>query len=316
MYLVFRLGLVIETRDLVKNYGRVEALRGLNMEVERGVFGLVGPNAAGKSTTLKILLGLVRASGGEARVFGLDVWRDSFEIRKRVGVLHEKPRFPGWVRGLDYVEHLARLRGLREPREVAFGELKAFGLEDACERKVGTYSAGMVQRVGLAQAFLGEPELVFLDEPTANLDPLGRAEFLDKIRERSRGFGVSVVISTHILSELERVCDAVTIVFGGVALEVGRLSDLVEKYSESVYVVESSDDRQLLSGLRKLDSVEHVWSDEGALKVKVRDQERLERDVVGVAHDLGVGIKRFEPVLCSLEDVYKKVLEGKVVGSV
>jgi len=313
---MFGLDLIIETHDLVKNYGRVKALRGLNMKVKKSVFGLIGPNAAGKSTTLKILLGLVRASSGEARVFGLDVWHDSFEIRKRVGVLHEKPSFPGWVKGLDYVEYLAKLKGVRKPREAAFEELKSFGLEDACDRKIGGYSAGMVQRLGLAQAFVGEPELVFLDEPTANLDPFGRAEFLDTVKERSEGLEVSVVISTHILSELERVCDAVTIIFGGVALEAGRLSDLVEKYSESVYVVESTDDRRLFGKLRKLDSVGRVWVEGKALKLKVKDRVKLEKHVVDVAHDLGVGIKRFEPILCSLEEIYKKVLEGKIVDSI
>jgi len=312
---VLTLDVIIETRDLVKKYGRVEALRGLNMEVSKGAFGLIGPNAAGKSTTLKILLGLVRASGGEARVFGLDVRRDSFAIRKRVGALHEKPSFPSWVKGLEYVEYLARLKGVRNPREAAFGELKSFGLGEACDRKIGTYSAGMVQRLGLAQAFVGDPELVFLDEPTANLDPLGRAEFLDMIKERCKSLGVSVVISTHILSELERVCNAVAIIFGGVALEVGSLSDLFEKYSESVYAVESSDDKRLMDGFVNLDSVERVWFEEGALMVKVKDQGRFERDGIGVAHGLGVGIRRFEPVWWSLEHVYKKVLEVKGVGT-
>lgn len=306
---------VIEVHNLVKNYGRVEALRGLNMNVPKGVFGLVGPNAAGKSTTLKILLGLVRTSGGKASVFGLDVWRDSFAIRKRVGVLHEKPSFPGWVKGVEYVEYLARLKGIKEPREVAFRELKSFGLGEACERKIGTYSAGMVQRMGLAQAFIGDPELVFLDEPTANLDPLGRTEFLDMIKERSKNLGGSVVISTHILSELERVCDAVAIIFGGVVLEAGSLRDLFEKYPEGVYVIESTDDKRLMDGLGKLGCVERVWVEEGALKVRVRDQRRFEMDGIGVAHDLGVGIRRFEPVWCTLEHVYKKVLGVKGVGT-
>jgi ABC-2 type transport system ATP-binding protein len=309
------LDFIIEVHNLVKNYGRVEALRGLNMNVPKGVFGLVGPNAAGKSTTLKILLGLVRTSGGKASVFGLDVWRDSFAIRKRVGVLHEKPSFPGWVKGVEYVEYLARLKGIKEPREVAFRELKSFGLGEACERKIGTYSAGMVQRMGLAQAFIGDPELVFLDEPTANLDPLGRAEFLDMIKERSKNLGVSVVISTHILSELERVCDAVAIIFGGVVLEAGSLRDLFEKYSEGVYVVESTDDKRLMDGLGKLGCVGRVWVEEGALKVRVRDQRGFEMDGIGVAHDLGVGIRRFEPVWCTLEHVYKKVLGVKGVGT-
>jgi len=306
---------LIECRGLVKRYGRVEALRGLNLNIGRGALGLIGPNAAGKSTTLKILLGLVRASGGEAKVFGLDVWRDSFAVRKRVGVLHEKPSFPGWVRGLEYVEYLARLKGVKGAREAALNELRSFGLENAVDRKIGTYSAGMVQRLGLAQAFVGGSELVFLDEPTANLDPLGRADFLEKIRERVRSLGISVVISTHILSELERVCDSVAIIYGGVCLETGGLGVLFDRYAEDVYLVESSDDGRLMEGLGKLSSVERVWVEEGQLRVKVRNRGGFERDLVGVAYGLGVGVRRFEPVWHSLEYVYKKVLEVKGVGA-
>lgn len=310
----YALELIVEVRGLMKNFGQVQALRGLDLEIGKGVFGFIGPNGAGKTTTVKILLGLTRASGGEARVFGLDAWKESFVIRKRTGVLHEKPRFPGWVTGLEYLEYACRLKGLEEPRKTALEELKFFELKEAVDRKVGGYSAGMVQRLGLAQAFVGNPELVFLDEPTANLDPLGRAEFLEMVKERCRDDGVSVMISTHILSELERVCDSVTILFGGVALEQGPLSDLVEKYSEDVYVIESTDNRQMLSRLKKLGCVERVWVDGEAVKAEVEDRVDFETSVVNLAHDLGLGLRRFEPVLSSLEDVYKDVLGGRVVG--
>ena len=305
--------MVVEARGLVKNFGRVQALKGLDLEVGRGVFGFVGPNGAGKTTTVKILLGLMRASGGVARVFGLDVWKESFVIRKRTGVLHEKPRFPSWVTGLDFLEYVCRLKGLKQPWKTALDELKFFGLAEAVDRRIGGYSAGMVQRLGLAQAFVGNPELVFLDEPTANLDPLGRAEFLEMVKQRCRDDGVSVMISTHILSELERVCDSVAILYDGVALEQGYLSDLVEKYSEGVYVIESSDNMRMLGGLEKLGCVERVWVEGEMIKVKVGDRVEFEKGVVDLAHDLGLGVRRFESVLSSLEDVYKKVLGGRVV---
>ena len=298
----------------MKNFGRVQALKGLDLEVSRGVFGFVGPNGAGKTTTVKILLGLMRASGGEASVFGLDAWKESFAIRKRTGVLHEKPRFPGWVTGLEFLKYLCRLKGLEEPRKTALEELKFFGLAEAVDRKIGGYSAGMVQRLGLAQAFVGSPELVFLDEPTANLDPLGRAEFLEMVKQRCRDGDVSVMISTHILSELERVCDSVAILFGGVALEHGSLSDLVDKYSEDAYVVESTDNRRMLGELEKLGCVKRVWVEGKVVKVTVKDRIEFEKSVVDLAHNLGLGLGRFEPVLSSLEDVYKKVLGGRVVG--
>jgi len=293
----------------VKNFGRVQALRGLNLKVGKGVFGLIGPNAAGKTTTLKILLGLVRASSGEARVFDLDTWKDSFEIRTRTGVLHEKPRFPGWVSGREYLEQVSRLKGVPKPRETTLQELESFGLADAAERKIGTYSAGMVQRLGIAQAFIGRPELVFLDEPTANLDPLGRAEFLDMIKEHSRSIGVSVMISTHILSELERVCDSVAVIYNGLTLEQGNLGNLAERYSENLCVVEFTDNAKIAEELAKLDSVERVWLEDNVFNVKARDEDRLYRDIVDLAHNAGVGIRKFEPKLIGLEEIYKKVME-------
>lgn len=293
----------------MKNFGRVQALRGLNLKVGKGVFGLIGPNAAGKTTTLKILLGLVRASSGEARVFDLDTWKDSFEIRTRTGVLHEKPRFPGWVSGREYLEQVSRLKGVPKPRETTLQELESFGLADAAERKIGTYSAGMVQRLGIAQAFIGRPELVFLDEPTANLDPLGRAEFLDMIKEHSRSIGVSVMISTHILSELERVCDSVAVIYNGLTLEQGNLGNLAERYSENLCVVEFTDNAKIAEELAKLDSVERVWLEDNVFNVKARDEDRLYRDIVDLAHNAGVGIRKFEPKLIGLEEIYKKVME-------
>jgi len=305
---------LIEVRGLVKCFGGVVALSGIDLEASRGAFGFVGPNGAGKTTMVKILLGLMRASRGEARIFGLDVWEESFAIRRRVGVLHEKPTFPGWVTGVEFLEYVCKLKGLREPRKTALKELCFFGLAEAAGRQIGGYSAGMMQRLGLAQAFVGEPELVFLDEPTANLDPLGRAEFLEMVKERCRDGGISVVISTHILSELERVCDSVAILFEGAVLEQGGLDELARKYSEDLCLVDSTDNKRMLEGLERLGSVEGAWIEEEIVKVKVRDRRRFEKDVVGLAHDLGLGVRRLEPVLSGLEDVYKQVLRrGGVV---
>jgi ABC-2 type transport system ATP-binding protein len=159
--------LIVEADGLNKRFGNVHALRGLNLRVGEGVTGLVGPNGAGKTTTIGILLGLLKPDRGKALVFGFDCWCDSFEVRSRVGVLHEKPVYPSSFTGRRYLEYVAEFYGRANPKEQATRLLRAVGFSEAADRKISTYSAGMVQRIGLAQALIGEPELVILDEPTA-----------------------------------------------------------------------------------------------------------------------------------------------------
>ena len=159
---------LIELKGISKRYGKVEALREVSLTINRGVTGLIGPNGSGKTTLIKIVLGLIRPTGGRVRVFGADPWVKGKYVRSRIGVLHEKPRFPGWATGYDFLKFVGELRGLREPDREAKRMLRMVGLWDARNKRIGEYSAGMVQRLGIAQALIGYPELIILDEPTAN----------------------------------------------------------------------------------------------------------------------------------------------------
>ncbi len=220
-------GPAVETVDLAKQYGRVRALDALTMTVERGeVFGLLGPNGAGKTTVVKLLLGLARASGGSGRVLGAPL--GDLSTRRRIGYLPELFRYQPWMRAREVLAlhcdlaHLPRADWLVSV-ETALGLV---GLVDRAEDLVGTFSKGMQQRLGLGVALLGAPDLVILDEPTSALDPVGRNDVRAIIRDvRSRG--TTVLLNSHLLTEVERVCDRVAIVDHGRVVEEGRLVDVL-----------------------------------------------------------------------------------------
>ncbi|HMO53226.1 MAG TPA: ABC transporter ATP-binding protein, partial [Tepidiformaceae bacterium] len=199
---------LIETRELTKRYGStVTALDTLNLAVEPGIIGLVGANGAGKSTLLKILLGLIDPTDGGAEVLGYDIARDGPVLRQFVGYMPEHDCLPGDVSATEFVAHMAQVNGLPRSaaRERTAETLRHVGLFEERYREIRGYSTGMKQRVKLAQALVHDPKLLFLDEPTNGLDPAGRDEMLDLVRRTGREFGISVVMASHLLGEIERV---------------------------------------------------------------------------------------------------------------
>jgi ABC-2 type transport system ATP-binding protein len=229
----------IEVRGLAKDYGSVKALRGLDLEVPPGsVFGFLGPNGAGKTTALSILVGLAHATAGEARVCGLEIEADGMEVRRRVGFLRQDPRFYAWMTGRETLQFTGRFFDL-DPRDIdrrAGDLLDLVDLTGAAGRKVGEYSGGMRQRLGIAQALMGRPEVLLLDEPCAALDPAGRYEVI-RIMEHLRG-GTTVFYSTHILQDVERVADHVAIIADGRRVLQSPMRELLARGEALVLEVE------------------------------------------------------------------------------
>ncbi|MDH5770719.1 MAG: ABC transporter ATP-binding protein [Candidatus Bathyarchaeota archaeon] len=302
---------LIATQGLAKFFGNVPALRSLNLHVPKGISGFIGPNGAGKTTTINILLGLLKPDEGRAYVFGLDSWHDSFKIRKRLGVLHEKPAYPGNFTGQRYLEHVAHIYGISQPKQRAEEVLDEVGLSEAKEKTIKTYSAGMVQRLGLAQALIGNPELVIVDEPTANLDPIGRVEFLEKIRKLHKDREVNFFISTHILPELEKVCEWVSIINDGVIVDQGNMDSLAAKYSASIYRIEVSDPDLFATRLRELKIVEKVWIEGNSVHCKVKSVKEFYGEVPRLAFELNLQLKSLQPLYCTLEEIFKTAVGGK-----
>ena len=236
---------MITTVGLTKRYGSLTAVDDLSVDVAPGVVGLVGANGAGKSTLLKVLLGLLPATSGTATVLGLDVATRGEEIRARVGYMPEHDCLPPDVSATEFVVHMARMSGLptTAARERTADTLRHVGLYEERYRPMGGYSTGMRQRVKLAQALAHDPQLVLLDEPTNGLDPAGRDDMLALVRRIGTDFGISVLVTSHLLGELERVCDAVVVVDGGRLLRSTTTADLTAASALLVVEVDGGDGR-------------------------------------------------------------------------
>jgi ABC-2 type transport system ATP-binding protein len=246
---------LIETRALTKQYPRVRALDTLTVDVEPGIVGLVGANGAGKSTLIKILLGLLQPTSGGVRVLGLDPARQSEEVRARVGYMPEHDCLPPDLVAAEFVTHMARMSGLPRTaaRERASEALRHVGLYEERYRQIGGYSTGMKQRVKLAQALVHDPDLLLLDEPTNGLDPAGRDAMLALIHRIGTEFGISVVVCSHLLGEVERICDHLVAIDGGRLLRSDRISAMtVQRDILAIEVDEGTDElaaRLAASGL-------------------------------------------------------------------
>jgi len=223
---------VIETAALTKVYpGGVTALGGLTVQVAPGVTGLIGANGAGKSTLIKVLLGLLAPTQGMAKVLGHDSVKDGERIRQLVGYMPEHDCLPADISATEFVTHMGRMSGLpaTAARERAAEALRHVGLHEERYRLIGTYSTGMKQRVKLAQALAGDPRLLLLDEPTNGLDPAGRNAMLELIERIGEEFGISIMVASHLLGEIERICDHL------VAIDAGRLlrADSVDSFTQA-----------------------------------------------------------------------------------
>ncbi|MEM1563040.1 MAG: ABC transporter ATP-binding protein [Candidatus Bathyarchaeia archaeon] len=303
---------IISTRELVKYFGNTAALQGLNLNVPCGISGFIGPNGAGKTTTINILLGLLKPDYGEATVFGLDCWRESFKIRRRVGVLHENNAYPGNFTGIRFLEHVANIYGFAQAKKRAKEILSEVGLSEAADKPIKAYSAGMRQRLGLAQALIGDPDLVILDEPTANIDPLGRILLLDKIKEIHSSRGTSFLISTHILPELEKICSWVSIINKGRIVDQGYVRDLSAKYSANIYRIEVSNPHLLADRIREMEIVEEVWVEGENVYCRVKDLNRFYGEIPKIIADLNLQLRSFQYMRSSLEEVYREAFSWRV----
>ena len=279
------------------------ALDQLTVRVGPGITGLVGANGAGKSTLIKILLGLLTPTSGRAAVLGLNSDRDGERIRARCGYMPEHDCLPPDVTATEFVTHLGRMSGLppTAAKERAAESLRHVGLYEERYRQIGTYSTGMKQRVKLAQALVGDPRLLLLDEPTIGLDPAGRASMLDLVSRIGAEFGISILVSSHLLGEIEQICDHL------VAIDACRLlrSDSMANFTQvsQVLLVEVDEGTALLEtelaarGLRPV-------RDERALLVRIGSGETYDvvRDAVA---DLGLPLNRLEQRRRRVEELFR-----------
>ncbi|HEY4675367.1 MAG TPA: ABC transporter ATP-binding protein [Candidatus Bathyarchaeia archaeon] len=299
---------LIEAKGLSKNYGKVTALNALDLQVEESsIMSLIGPNGAGKTTTIKIILGLLRPDSGEVRVFGQCPW-DNPDIRTLIGVVHEKAYFPAHEKILDYLKRVCRIFGVPEDR--ALEVLKLVNLEEAYDRPIKALSAGMLQKFGIAHGLVHRPQLLVADEMTANLDPQARSNLLDLVVELHKSEKVTFLLSSHILPELSRVCDAVAIISYGKVLASGNLVELYDKFTARVLRISTDNPETLAQVILNLSYVQEVNRDSRGITAKVAEgaERKLYGDVPSLAKKVGAKVLGIESGSASLEELYRLVV--------
>jgi ABC-2 type transport system ATP-binding protein len=295
---------VIATTALTKRYpGPVTALDQLTVAVGPGITGLVGSNGAGKSTLIKVLLGLLTPTSGTASVLGTDCVAGGYQIRMLTGYMPEHDCLPPDVTATEFVAHLGRMSGLpaTAAKERAADSLRHVGLYEERYRQIGTYSTGMKKRVKLAQALVGDPRLLLLDEPTNGLDPAGRSAMLDLIRRIGDDFGISILVASHLLGEIEQICDQLVAIDGGRLLRADTISSFTT--SREVLLVEVEEGSQQLAaelGRRGLEPVPY----QKALLVQLAGEDTYDtvRDAIA---DLGLPLNRMEQRRHRLEELFQ-----------
>ncbi|HDT14497.1 MAG TPA: ABC transporter ATP-binding protein [Candidatus Aminicenantes bacterium] len=298
----------IEVKDLSFRYGRITALDGVSMKLEEGAVGLLGPNGAGKSTLLRILLGFLVPERGEGKVLGYDIRREQALIRRAVGYMPESDCFIAGMDAVTFTSYFGELSGMprQEAMKRAHEVLYYVGLGEARYRLLDTYSAGMKQRLKLAQALVHDPKILFLDEPTSNLDPTGRVEILELIRDISSNKSIQVLLSSHILDDIEALCESVVILKQGRLAAEGRMADL-RAIHYSLYEVRIKGDggpfREDLEGLgarvdETADGLVKIYMPEGG--------DRM--DIFRAAVRAGVQLRSFVKSRTSLEDLFAGVV--------
>jgi ABC-2 type transport system ATP-binding protein len=298
--------------NLSRNYGDVQALKNLNLTVPYGsIFGFLGRNGAGKTTTIRILAGLAHPSSGTAWVDGIEATRGDGAACPRFGYLPQDPKFYRWMTPIEYLDYVARLFNVpNKERKARIEEmLQLVDLKSASRRRIGGFSGGMVQRLGIAQALIHRPPVLFLDEPTSALDPAGRYEVLELIANL-RG-KVTVFFSTHILNDVERICDTVAIIHQGeLLLESGR-EELMNLYAINTAEIELDNHSvaaaPLIADLKAQPWVETVNLEKNMMRITVTDLAQGKQALLPWVANAGLVVNRFEWVRPSLEEIFLKI---------
>jgi ABC-2 type transport system ATP-binding protein len=304
-------------RGLSKSYGKIRALDQLELSVPYGsVFGFLGRNGAGKTTTMRLLAGLARPSAGQAWVGGWETTGVNRLARARFGYLPQDPAFYSWMSAREYLDYIGRIQSLPGPeRKRQIGEmLELSDLQESSRRRIGGYSGGMVQRLGIAQALMGHPPVLLLDEPTSSLDPAGRHEVLEMIA-RIRG-SATVFFSSHILNDVERVCETVAVLHKGRLILVSGREELLAQYAVNAAELEFSPSggeavAAFLDALNKRTWVASVKQEGSVLRIMAHNVALAKKELLPLIVQYGLEVDRYEWVRPSLEEIFLQLSSGE-----
>lgn len=303
----------IRCQALSRSYGEVLALKSLELSVPRGaVFGFLGRNGAGKTTTIRLMTGLARPSSGDAWIMGIKTTDGDDMAKMNFGYLPEEPAFYTWMTPREYLDYIGKLFGLnKDVRQTRIEELLDLaGLLDSAKRRIGGFSRGMRQRLGLAQSMIHRPPVLFLDEPTSALDPAGRKDVLEMI-DRLRG-ETTVFLSSHILADVERVCDTIGVIHEGELLLVAGREELLATHALNLVVIEfDSNDLPvsplLLSRLEKISWISAIVQEKNGLRIQVSDSNLAKKALLPLILESEVTVICYQWVRPNLEDVFLSI---------
>ncbi len=309
----------IWAQELTKIYDRgensVKAVDKIDVTMEPGVHGFLGPNGAGKTSTINMLIGAISITEGKARIKGL--YAGSVQARKIIGFLPQNPSFYDTMTGEQYLKFVGELSGLRRKytQEKVLELLEDLELLEARDRKIEKYSEGMKQRIGIAAALIHDPELLILDEPTSNLDPIGRAHIIKDIKELSKK--MSVFVSSHILSEIEQMCEKVTIINRGKIVLTDTIKNIKKMHSikggQDIVFLDTSSNEKLIQQLKEKDYITKAWIDETDNKIHMisTDIEMLQKAIPKMIIENDVILKAFHQPETSLQDIFIEIIEDE-----
>ncbi len=304
----------IQCEGLVKRYGDFIALDGLDLQVPAGaIFGFLGPNGAGKTTTVRLLNGLAQPTAGRAAVLGIDAASDSLELRAQTSYLDQQPQFYSWMTARELLVFCGELHGLRgQALRARVDEVLALtGLVEAARRRVGAFSGGMRQRLGLAQALINQPKVLFLDEPASALDPAGRRDVLQMIAGL-RG-QTTVFMSTHILADVERVCDRVAIVDHGRLIVEATVPELQARYAQPVFMLEPEPGQEAEVAVLRVQLDQQPWvtsvtDEHGVLRIAVHNVDRASHALLPLVAQADLALTSYERGRPSLEEIFLRLV--------
>lgn len=298
----------VEVHHLHFSYGAIKALDDVSLSLKEGAVGLLGPNGAGKTTLIKVLLGFLRPEKGEARVLGFDIFTEQKKLRRFIGYMPEDDCFLPGVDAVTFTAFFGELAGMprQEAMKRAHDVLFYVGLGEARYRLLETYSAGMRQRLKLAQALVHDPKLLFLDEPTANLDPQGRNEILELIKDLANNQGIQVLLSSHILADIEMICEKVVILHRGKVAAQGNIKDL-KRMNYRLYELKIKGEKDIY--LKELASLgcQVEMTEDGLIKLYL-PADIEPREIFKRAYRAGVQIRHFRQSQSSLEDFFAQIV--------
>jgi ABC-2 type transport system ATP-binding protein len=308
----------VETVDLTKRFGNITAIDQLNLQVDAGsIHGFLGPNGAGKTTTMKILVGLLRPDRGRVKILGKDVLGDDPEVRQRLGYMPELPKLPKHLTGQELLEVYGRMYGMRgqQLRETVPRLLEWVGLSERGRNRIGEYSKGMQQRLGIAQALLNNPELIILDEPTIGLDPVGMVEVRDLIKAIVKE-GVTVFLSSHLLHEVQQICSHVTIINRGVSLASGTLEEVSNQLTRAptlhLEVIDLND--SAIEGIKRMPFVDEVLREGQCLTIVLNTLDDMRRLISQTVTERGGVIIHMVQRGRDLEDTFLQMVSKSEGG--